>query len=58
MSMVYAKSVILQAYSWLILILDFSLMVLKAFIMWVGIFYRVLFPATLKPIKGKIVLVG
>ncbi len=42
----------------IIMCLDFALMVLRALFMWIGIAYRILFPATLKPIDGKVVLVS
>ncbi|XP_046443547.1 epidermal retinol dehydrogenase 2-like [Daphnia pulex] len=48
---------ILQLYSLIIMSLDFCYMVCKAFVMWACIFYRTLFPAELKSISGKIVLI-
>jgi len=48
---------LLQIYSMTIITLDFFLMVLKALWMWIGIFFRTLFPADFKPINGKIVLI-
>ena len=41
----------------IIMCIDMVFMVCKAAVLWIQVFYRTIFPAALKPINGKIVLV-
>lgn len=49
---------VLQYYSNFVAFLDFCYMVCRAFVVWMRVIFGILFPKELKPINGKIVLVG
>lgn len=41
----------------IVMCIDMIFMVFKALVLWIQVFYRTIFPAALKPINGKIVLI-